>query len=118
MQGLNWYWIGVELTVAPFVGFLVALPLWLKQQPILGNIAGTVVLFGTAFGLIFREHFELSGQIRACIDAGIPCFPKPEAFTRYALYAFIGLFEVIALFLVSLRVERKIRDRGYDPQWR
>jgi hypothetical protein len=42
----------------------------------------------------------------------------PSAFARYAIYAFIGLLEVIVLFSVSLTVERKIRRRGYDPEWR
>jgi hypothetical protein len=118
MQGLNWYWIGIELTAAPIVGLLVALPLWYKDQPILGNIAGTVVIFGTAFSLIMREHIQIDTMVRKCIDAGVPCFPNPDAFTRFAIYAFIGLFEVILLFTYSLRVERKRRDRLYDPQWR
>jgi hypothetical protein len=102
----------------PFAGFLIALPMWLKEQPIFGNIAGTVVIFGAAFSLIMREHIAIDKAVRACIDAGVPCFPNPDAFTRFAIYAFIGLFEVIALFTVSLTVERRIRNRGYDPQWR
>ena len=118
MNGLNWYWIAIEATVAPVVGVLFALPLWYTDQPILGNVAGTVVMFGTAFSLIMREHIQIEKMVSACIDAGVPCFPHPDAFTRFAVYAFIALFEVIGLFLLSLRVERKIRNRGYDPQWR
>ena len=117
MNGLNWYWIGIEATAVPIVGLLLALPLWFKEQPILGNIAGTVVIFGAAFALIMREHVQIDKMVRACIDAGVPCFPTPDAFTRFAVYAFIGLFEVILLFSVSLRVETKLRRRGYDPQW-
>ena len=118
MNGLNWYWIGIEATAVPLIGFLLALPLWLKEQPIFGNIAGTVVIFGSAFSLIMREHIQIDKLVRACIDAGVPCFPHPDAFTRFAVYAFIGLFEVIALFSLSLSVERRVRRRGYDPQWR
>ena len=118
MNGLNWFWIAVEATAAPVVGLLVALPLWIKDQPILGNVFGTVVIFGTAFSLIMREHIQIEKMVNACLDAGVPCFPTPDAFTRFAVYAFIALFEVIALFLYSLRVERKRRNRGYDPQWR
>ena len=92
MHGLNWYWIAIEATAAPIVGLLVALPLWYKSQPILGNVAGTVVIFGSAFALIFREHVQLTAMVIACIDAGVPCFPTPDAFTRYAVYAFIALF--------------------------
>ena len=46
------------------------------------------------------------------------CWPDPSAFARYAIYAFIALFEVIMLFSVSLKVETKVRRRGYAPEWR
>jgi len=118
MIGLAWSWIAVELTLVPLVGLLLALPLWVRDQPIFGNIAGAVVIFGSAFALILREHLQMDALVRKCIDDGIPCFPHPEAFTRFAIYAFIALFEVILLFLYSLRVERNRRNRGYDPQWR
>jgi hypothetical protein len=118
VNGLAWYWIGIEATVVPLVAFLFALPLWLKEQPIFGNLAGTVVIFGSSFALILREHLQIEKVVGRCIDEGIPCFPHPEAFTRFAVYAFVALFEVILLFLVSLRVEKRVRDRGYDPQWR
>ena len=34
------------------------------------------------------------------------------------IYAFIALFEVWGLFLLSLVVEKKLRDRDYAPEWR
>ena len=55
---------------------------------------------------------------RQCIDAGYYCFPSPTSFSRYAIYAFLALFEVFALFTISLSVEEKIRRSGYDPEWR
>ena|SRR5687768_9591600 len=116
--GLNWYWISVELTVAPLASLLVALPFWRKGGMIFGNIAGTCVLFGTAFGLIFREHFELDRIVRACFDSGAVCWPEPSAFTRFAIYAFIALVEVIALFSLSLVIEKRMRNRDYAPEWR
>jgi hypothetical protein len=118
VDGLSWFWILVEATLPPLVGWLVALPLWLKDQPILGNIAGSMIIFGTAFGLIMREHVDLDRLSGACLDAGKTCFPHPEAFTRFAVYAFLAMFEVIVLFTVSLSVDERRRRRGYDPQWR
>jgi hypothetical protein len=118
VNGLNWYWIGIEASVVPIVGVLFALPLWLKEQPVFGNIAGAVVIFGSAFGLIMREHMQIEAMVSKCLDDGLPCFPHPDAFTRFAVYAFVALFEVILLFSLSLRVEHKLRRRGYDPQWR
>ena len=102
----------------PVFGLLVAYPCWKKRQPILGNIAGTAVIFGAALALILRESAELDAIGRRCIDAGYYCFPSPSAFTRYAIYAFIALFEVFALFTVSLSVEQKVRRQDYDPEWR
>jgi hypothetical protein len=115
---LNWFWIALALTAPPLVGGLVALPLWLKGEPIFGNLAGTAVIFGAALVLILRERVELDRLAQRCLDQGFVCWPEPSAFTRYAIYAFIGLFEVIVLFSLSLRVEAKIRRRGYAPEWR
>src|SRR3954468_6163195 len=102
----------------PVARLLVAYRCWTRRQPILGNIAGTAVIFGAALTLILRESAELDAIGRRCIDAGYYCFPSPSAFSRYAIYAFIALFEVFALFTASLRVEERIRRSGYDPEWR
>jgi hypothetical protein len=118
MNELNWSWIALALTAPPMVGGLIALPIWQKGQPILGNLAGTIVIFGAAMALIMREHVELDRVSQACLDRGVVCWPDPSAFTRFAIYAFIALFEVMVLFMLSLRVEAKLRRRGYDPEWR
>jgi hypothetical protein len=118
VNGLNWSWIAAELTVTPIVGLLLAYPFWRKGGMIFGNIVGTAVMFGSAFALIMREYVELDRLTQACLEAGSTCFPEPAAFTRFAVYAFIGLAEVFCLFALSLTVERKIRDRDYAPEWR
>ena len=118
MPNLNWFWIAFALSVPGLVGGLIAIPLWLRGEPIFGNLAGTAVIFGAALGLILRERVELDRLALRCLDQGYVCWPDPSAFTRYAIYAFIGLFEAIALFSVSLKVETKIRRRGYAPEWR
>jgi hypothetical protein len=115
---VNWFWIAVALTVPGAVGGLAAYPFWRMGQPIFGNIIGTVVIFGAAIAFIMREHFELDFVVQACLAGGTVCFPEPSAFTRFAVYAFIGLFEVIALFSISLRVDTAVRRRGYAPEWR
>lgn len=106
------------LMAPPVVSLIVAFPFWRKGGMIFGNIVGMAVIFGTAFALIMREYVELDRATQACLDAGDVCFPEPGAFTRFAIYAFIGLFEVFALFALSLRVEKRIRDRDYAPEWR
>jgi hypothetical protein len=118
VNDLSWRWIALMLTGPPVAGVLVAIPAWRQAQMILGNITGTVVIFGSAIALILRERVELDVLSRQCLDAGFVCWPHPAPFTRYAIYAFIGLFEVFALFAVSLRVEATIRNRRYAPEWR
>jgi hypothetical protein len=99
-------------------GLLAAWPIWLTGQTMLGNIAGTIVMFGSAVGLIGREHAELDQIVQACIEQGTTCFPTPSAFTRFAVYAFIALGQVMVLFTVSVRVETRQRRKGYSPEWR
>jgi|SRR5829696_4607619 len=119
MHQLNWYWIGLSSVFPPIVAVLLAYPFWRRDQAIFGNIFGTVVLFGTAFGMIMREHIELDHLIQACLDSGEQvCAPDPSPFTRFAVYAFIALVQVILLFLLSLRVDENTRRRGYAPEWR
>jgi hypothetical protein len=115
---LSWFWIALMATAPPVVGVLVAYPCWRKSEMILGNLAGTIVIFGTAVALIVRESVELNRQIQKCLDAGYTCWPVPSAFARYAIYAFIALVEVVVLFTVSLKVEERMRNRHYAPEWR
>jgi hypothetical protein len=118
MNSFNWFWIAVAASV-PFVGgLLVAYPIWRMNQPILGSLAGSAVMFGLAIALIMREHVELDRQVQACLTRGFTCWPDPPAFTRYAVYAGIALIQVMGLFSVSLKVEHSLRRRGYDPEWR
>jgi hypothetical protein len=118
MNELSWLWIGLMLVVPPLAGVLVAMPFWRHNEMIFGNLVGTGVIFGAAMALIFREYVELDRLVRACFDAGDVCWPNPSAFARYTIYACIGLLEVFGLFGLSLRVEKRRRDRLYAPEWR
>jgi hypothetical protein len=102
----------------PIVGLLVAWPIWRTRQTILGNLAGTAVIFGVALGMMLRESVELDRLAQMCLDAGFTCTPNPSVFTRHALYAFIALVEVAILFTISLSIEARIRNRAYSPEWR
>jgi hypothetical protein len=106
------------LIVPPIAGGLAAYPFWRKRETILGNLVGTILIFGAAVALIVRESVELNRAITKCLDAGYTCWPVPSAFVRYSIYAFIALAEVIALFNWSLRIEARLRNRLYAPEWR
>ena len=107
------------MATAPFViGLFGAWLFWRRNETIFGNIIGTGIIFSSAFGMIWREHMELDRLVQQCIDAGFTCWPEPSAFTRFAIYAFIGLLEVFAVFMLSLRFEERLRLRDYAPEWR
>ena len=105
-------------TAPGILGVLLAYPCWRKTEIILGNLAGTAIILGFALALIFRESAEVDRVTRACLDAGYTCWPVPSAFARYAIYAAMGFLEVVALFMASLSVEQRIRNRRYSPEWR
>ena len=118
MGNLSWFWIVIGLTVPPIVAGAIAYPIWRGGQSIFGNIAGSIVIFGAAIGLMMREHLELDALTKACLARSVTCWPEPSAFVRMAIYAFIALVQVIVLFSVSLRVETNLRNRDYAPEWR
>jgi hypothetical protein len=115
---LSWYWIGLELTVAPLMGIIATYPFWRRAEMIFGNLVGTGVILGWAIALILREYVEIDRVVQACIDAGTTCWPKPSADTRFGIYAAVGFSEVFVLFTVSLGVERRISNREYAAEWR
>ena len=107
------------MATAPLpAALLVAYPIWRTGQMILGNLAGSAVLFGAAIALILREHAELDRVTRHCLELGYTCWPEPSAFTRFAIYAGIALLDVFTLFLVSLIAESRLTRQSYSPEWR
>ena len=118
IAGLNWYWIAIAATLPGSVGLIVAIPFWRRSEAIFGNIIGTAIIFAFAFAMIWREHVELDQIVKTCLDAGTVCWPQPAAFTRFSIYAFIGLVQVFVVFTLSLRVEERVRRREYSPEWR
>jgi hypothetical protein len=117
MADLSWGWISLMLTAPPAVGYLLAWGIWKTKQIILGNVAGTAVIFAAAIALIFREQAEIEEVVKACLDVGTTCFPEPSAFIRFAIYACIGMAQVFLLFILSLRYETVLRRRDYAPEW-
>ena len=117
MNELSWPWIALMLTGPPLAGLIVALPLWHRKEMILGNATGTRDLRRGDW--LDRARVDRLDRItQGCLDAGFVCWPEPSAFVRYAIDAVIGLLEVFGLFTFSLSVEKRIRNRGYAPEWR
>ncbi len=118
MNELNWHWIALASTLPALVSLLAAYPFWRAGHEIFGSIVGTGIIFAAAIGFIMRESVELDRMVQACLDAGTVCWPEPSAFARFAIYGFIGLAQVIVLFVVSMIVEQRVRRRSYSREWR
>jgi hypothetical protein len=115
---VSWYWITIALTVPIAVAAIVAVPFWIKGDPVIGNALGAGIIFAAMIGLIGREYIEIQRVTMRCLQAGIICSFSPEPFTRFAIYGLIGLVEACALFGVSVVVEERIRRRSFAPEWR
>src|SRR5262245_53193576 len=88
LNTFSWPWIA-GMVVAPLpIATLLAIPVWRRREVILGNIAGMIVIFGTAVALIMRESVALDAARQACFDSGATvCVASPSAFARYATYS-------------------------------
>ena len=117
-NGLSWHWIALQATAPVPVAFLVAWAFWRGSNPMIGNIIGTGVVFIATVSAIGREYLALQALRRRCIEQQIPCPIHPDAFTRFAVYGFIGMFQIAALYAVSLWVEERTRRRNFSPEWR
>ena len=114
---MSWAWIAIAVTVPTLLALILAVPLWLKFDPIVGNAIGAGVIFIGVIALISREYVEIQRQTMRCLELGRVCSFSPEPFTRFGIYGLIGLAEACALFVLSLVVEERRRRRSYDPQW-
>jgi len=100
------------------LALIVAVPLWLRFDPIIGNALGAGIIFVGAIAMISREYGDIQRMTNYCMETGTICSFSPEPFTRFAMYGLIGLAEACALFAVSLVVEERIRRRSFAPEWR
>ncbi len=113
------FWIAIAATLPIVLGLIVAYPLWRMRLEIIGNVTGATTIFMVTIGMIVREWMALEQiRIARCPDTETFCPPDPGNFAKFATYGFIGLAQVVALFLISLRVERRLRNRGVAPEWR
>ena len=120
---MDWRWIVVGLTIPTAIGLLVALPVWWKaKEPVFGGIAGAFPIAVAVVALIGREYIGLERYNQACrvlLRQHIVCPPPwPEAFTRFAIYCFLGLLETGLLFLLSQSVETRRQRREFEGAWR
>jgi hypothetical protein len=64
------------------------------------------------------NHRFIQKILLKCVAAGRPCTVHAAPFARFAVYGFIGMLDVMALFVLSLWIEEKRRKRLLAPEWR
>jgi hypothetical protein len=114
---LSWNWIALQATAPVPVALFAAWIFWRGSNFMIGNVVGSALIFATTVGAIGREYFALQAFLRKCIADELACPVQPDAFTRFAVYAFIGMFQIAALFALSLRFEERARRRLFSPEW-
>lgn len=112
-------WILFAAAIVPLAfGLLAAWPLWLARAvDEIGSIVGAGVILAFTVGFIAREFGDVMEITRRCVEAEVPCHFRPEPFTRYAVYAGLGLIQIFAVFLVGLGVEERLQN-GPRARWR
>lgn len=111
---MNLTWV-IVASLAPVTAALaVAWPFWKRRvADEIGSIAGSAVVLCCALGFFAREFAEVMAFHNTCLAAGKACHFSPEPFTRYAIYAGIGMLQVFVVFVVGLRAQE--RGRGSSP---
>src|SRR5262245_17313381 len=103
-------WIGVASTLPLLVALLAAWPIWARGVgDEIGSIAGAGVIFVFVIVFIGREFAEIQQLSEQCRAANIGCRFVPAPFTRYAIYAIVGMAEVFVVFVVGLWKEERMR---------
>lgn len=115
---MSWFWIGLALLLPFGVAGLVAWPFWGRSRDSLGSGVGSLVILAFALGFIAREYVHLQQFTLQCIAAEKACRFHPEPFTRFCIYAFIGMAQVGVLFGISGAVERRIENAAFTKEWR
>jgi hypothetical protein len=115
---MSWFWIALALSLPFAVAVLVAWPFWGRSRDSLGSGVGSIFIFSCAVEFIAREYVELQQFSRECIVTEKVCSFHPEPFTRFCVYAFIGMAQVGTLFAISGAVERRIENAAFAKEWR
>lgn len=115
------YTIAAALTAPTGLAFLAAWPFWVKaKETIVGNTIGALIVTMSVFGLIAREYIDIERARRRCeeLTRGVCAADTAGAFMKFAIYGFIGLAEIVALFVVADLIEHRRKERQYASEWR
>jgi hypothetical protein len=113
---MNWSRLAIAAVLPMLAVLPVALALWRKQQPIVGNAIGALVLF---MGFLFfggSEYVDGLAYRKWCQEMNQPCpISDPSDFVKIMAFGIVTMVQIMGLFLVSDVVANRNR-RGRAPQ--
>jgi len=107
---MNWYRIAAASTLPIILAAPVVAFCFYKKRILAGTSLGSAVCF-VAF-IVFAA-WEFGDALN---DA--PSVTEPSIFTKIVVYGAVAMLQVMALYLLSDLVEKRMRDRDRDPVWR
>jgi hypothetical protein len=107
---VNWYRIAAASTVPIVVAAPIIAFCWQKRRVMTGTLLGSGVFF---LGFVFFAAWDFAEALNYARP-----ITDPSEFTKIAVYGFVAMLQVMALFLVSQATEKRIRDSERDPVWR
>jgi hypothetical protein len=116
---MNW----TRFAISAIGPFLVALPIaalfWRRQQSAtMGTVVGAGIVLISAVFFMALEFGEGVHYRMQCAETNVPCGPSnPSDFVRIFSYAFVGMIEVMAIFIVGAAVESRMLRRHRAPEW-
>ena len=110
-------WLAAAASLPMLAALVVAAPFWWRGVALYGSIVGTGVIVAAVLFFVLREGVEIEQLIARCNALGQVCPIRPERFTRFAIYGFIGLAQTLTLFVVDFRIVERARRRAFAPEW-
>src|SRR5688500_5896181 len=106
---MNWVMLAAAAVLPVFVVPPVALFLWRKQQPIVGNAVGALLLFIGFLVFGGSEYVDAMAYRKWCQEMNQPCpISDPSDFVKIMAFGIVAMAQIMALFLVSdVVVERR-----------
>ena len=116
---MNWGRLAFAAVVPIFIALPVAALFWRRKRIDIGNAMGGAVFFVSAIVFAGGEYVEGIAYRMQCEAMELGC-PKsePSDFVKLMGYGFLAFIQVCALYLGSMRAERRIRENDYSPEWR
>jgi len=110
---MPWLMLAAAAVVPVFVVWPVALFLWKKHQPIVGNAIGALLFFMGFLVFGGSAYVDAMAYRKWCQEMNQPCpISDPSDFVKIMAFGMVAMAQTMALFLVSDRWEARHKTRA------